>query len=110
MDIWIERLTFQIFCNDWSLHVLRNPSAMLQRTDSLSNPKEIDALMKITTKKILHLKLRSTQEWEPPREIAAFKEDGTDLVLLDTNNREVARFAAGEFEEWKVEGHAIIEP
>ena len=38
--------------------------------------------MQMIVKKILRLKFRTNTEWEPDREIAGFKEDGTDLVIL----------------------------
>ena len=56
--------------------------------------------MKMVIRKALHLKFRNKQ-WEPPRDIDGFKEDGTDL-LFSTKNLEVARFTAGQFE--KMEG------
>jgi len=66
--------------------------------------------MKITTNKTLKMKLRGKDQWEPPRAIHGFREDGTDLVVLDAHGLEQARLSAGKVEQWVVEGHVDIEP
>jgi hypothetical protein len=65
--------------------------------------------VKLTVRKELKLKPRRGTEWES-RPIAGFKEEGTDLVILDNHNLEVARFSAADLESWVVEAHCLIEP
>jgi hypothetical protein len=62
--------------------------------------------MTLTVTKILKLKQRKTGDWEPDQNIAGFREEGTDLVVLDTHGRDLRRFAAGDYDSWIVE--AII--
>ncbi len=66
--------------------------------------------MKIMIRKTLELKLRGKSESEPPREIHGFREEGTDLVILDANGLDQKRITAGEAESWTVKGHVNIEP
>jgi hypothetical protein len=49
-------------------------------------------------------------DWEPERTIHGFREDGTDLVVFDRNNLEMARFSAANYESWVVKGYAELEP
>jgi hypothetical protein len=64
--------------------------------------------MKMTVRKTLQLKPRDA-DWEPERTIHGFKEDGTDLVVFDHNNLEMARFSAANYESWVVKGYAELE-
>jgi hypothetical protein len=66
--------------------------------------------MKLTVRKVLRIKLRSTDKWEPDRVIDGLKEEDTDLVILDKNGLEVARFTAADYESWVVEAQCVIEP
>jgi len=62
--------------------------------------------MTVTVTKILKVKRRKTGEWEPDQSIAGFREEGTDLVVLDTRGGEQSRYQASYYDSWIVE--AII--
>lgn len=54
-------------------------------------------------KRTIQLK-RHRQELEPEFEVAAFEEDGPDLVILDHNKKEIARYrassCASDYQGW----------
>jgi hypothetical protein len=65
--------------------------------------------MTIHIKKVLKIRQRGKEQWEPPMEIRAFKEDGTDLVIFDEHSNEIARYPANKYDSWVVEGHTWID-
>ena len=67
--------------------------------------------MKFQLTKTLQLRRRGQAEWEPGRNIFGFREEGTDLIVVDKNNNEAERFQAGDYDGWKVTAEIrLIEP
>ncbi len=65
-----------------------------------------DANIRIMIQKTLQLRRRGEPQWEAEREIAGFREEGTDLIILDRDNREIERCSVADYDGWIVRGHS----
>ena len=57
----------------------------------------------LSVRKILKVRRRGDASWQAEKEIHGFREDGTDLVILDNSSAEVERYQANHYESWIVE-------
>jgi hypothetical protein len=62
----------------------------------------------LSVRKVLRVKRRGEPSWGQDKEIYGFREDGSDLVIVDKHSVEIERYPASQYESWVVEGRVEL--